>query len=599
DETARRFSFRLRWDSIKRTLSRLGSNGLEAVSIREKSETQKNGLLIVNQGKDLEIESLVVTDTVQADSKSTELLNRLRIQATSVKQLSSIVSEGYEIGRDVVRFHDGDMISGSLVGYKEGWFSIRTESLDTTLECSAVGLNRVQMAIGERGDLAEQATLAIGTNRSIGQLRFGNAESPLFWRCTNAKNEARIDIRIPGRVGYFEQRALAIDLSVATDRLYLKNGDVLPCRLDSLRADALSLWTPFSGVVSISSDLVSAVDLGGATRRTEHAFTRESRDTLLTLPRNQRDAPFRQAILAKNGDLLRGNLISVSAKQIEIESRLEPLLIDRDRIASIIFLSLPKTLGDDQKTESDAASDSTSTPESVNRRASGAHDEIRLQFAGGFELNVRVRDVQGNQLVCHSKALGSCLVDLPSIGSVQTGDARSSGELDSFVAWQPIVAASPRWKTTPTETNSLQSLVGTKAPDFELAMLDGKRFRLSEYLGKVVILDFWATWCGPCVKSLPEYLDAMSEFSPSDVMFLGVNATETPDIVRNFISKRNFVGFNTLFDYDGLVSQSMQVTGIPHTVMIAPDGTIAHVHVGYTPTAASEIKALAAKLSQE
>ncbi len=123
-----------------------------------------------------------------------------------------------------------------------------------------------------------------------------------------------------------------------------------------------------------------------------------------------------------------------------------------------------------------------------------------------------------------------------------------------------------------------------------LPNLKGETIDLSDHLGKVVVLDFWATWCGPCVASLPKYLEKVQRYADNEVVFLGVNSTETPESVRDFLQGKNWPEFDTLFDYDGEVAKAMLVGGIPHTVVIGRDGKIAHVQVGFSPKCAEELQ---------
>jgi len=77
--------------------------------------------------------------------------------------------------------------------------------------------------------------------------------------------------------------------------------------------------------------------------------------------------------------------------------------------------------------------------------------------------------------------------------------------------------------------------IGQLAPKFELPDLQGNMVSLEELRGKVVMLDFWATWCGPCRRSMPMLEELQDEF-PEDLVLLAINLVESPDLVRSFVA---------------------------------------------------------------
>lgn len=131
-------------------------------------------------------------------------------------------------------------------------------------------------------------------------------------------------------------------------------------------------------------------------------------------------------------------------------------------------------------------------------------------------------------------------------------------------------------------TPTTHPLVNAPAPQFEIETLDGKKFDVAANKGKVVVLDFWATWCGPCVQALPIVTDVTSSLKDKDVVFLAVNIQETPDQIKDFITKQN-IKANIGLDQDGKVAEMYQVRGIPQTVVIGKDGNVVEVHVGFGP----------------
>ena len=133
------------------------------------------------------------------------------------------------------------------------------------------------------------------------------------------------------------------------------------------------------------------------------------------------------------------------------------------------------------------------------------------------------------------------------------------------------------------------SLVGQSAPPFKLALLDGGELDLSAQKGRnIVILDFWATWCGPCVKALPNLIDVAKTYEDRGVVFYAVNQRETPEKIRAFLERKRF-NLRVPLDREGRVGELYGVQGIPQTVVIGKDGTVQAVHVGFMPGMKKEL----------
>jgi peroxiredoxin len=128
---------------------------------------------------------------------------------------------------------------------------------------------------------------------------------------------------------------------------------------------------------------------------------------------------------------------------------------------------------------------------------------------------------------------------------------------------------------------SVHSLVGQPAPVFEVPGLDGTTVSLAEYLGKnVIVLDFWATWCGPCVQALPEVSAVTSSLKDRGVVFYAVNIREEEQVVVDFLKEQN-LDVPVALDAAGEVASAYQVSGIPQSVIIGKDGKVQVVHVGF------------------
>lgn len=126
-----------------------------------------------------------------------------------------------------------------------------------------------------------------------------------------------------------------------------------------------------------------------------------------------------------------------------------------------------------------------------------------------------------------------------------------------------------------------------EAPDFVLTGLDGENYRLSEYSGRHVIINFWASWCGPCRAEIPELVEFYEELDESRVVLLGVNqlASEAGSgAVDEFVRQQNMT-FPILLDAGNRVHGLYGVRGIPTTVIVDPAGNIKAKRTGAVTSA--------------
>ena len=125
-------------------------------------------------------------------------------------------------------------------------------------------------------------------------------------------------------------------------------------------------------------------------------------------------------------------------------------------------------------------------------------------------------------------------------------------------------------------------LEGQLAPDFALKSSTGENLRLSEYRGDVVMINFWATWCGPCRQEMPLLDQLYTRYERVGFNLLGVNIDDDSRRAMQMIEELG-VNFPVLFDARKEVSKLYEVEAMPVTVLVDREGTVRYVHHGYKP----------------
>jgi len=176
----------------------------------------------------------------------------------------------------------------------------------------------------------------------------------------------------------------------------------------------------------------------------------------------------------------------------------------------------------------------------------------------------------------------------PSTGSIDRAPSRLFTLL-AIVLVTTVLASSP----------ALALGDGDRAPAFSLPALDGKGVvKLSDYRGKVVWLDFWASWCPPCLTSLPELEALRKEMPAAKFQIVAINIDEQPDKARRFLKKQP-VGYPSATDPKGELPEVFGLETMPTSYLIDQKGVIRMVHKGYREGDLDKIKAEVTRLMRK
>jgi thiol-disulfide isomerase/thioredoxin len=151
----------------------------------------------------------------------------------------------------------------------------------------------------------------------------------------------------------------------------------------------------------------------------------------------------------------------------------------------------------------------------------------------------------------------------------------------------PAPTAAP----TDSDTTALTPhLKGKPAPDFTLTTLQGKQIRLSSLRGKPIVLNFWATWCGPCKMEMPWFQEFASKYADRGLVVLGVaNDEASPEVLRNIVGRLN-ITYPILLKNPGVVEAYGGLDALPETFYIDPQGVVTIETAGASPGASGKIE---------
>ena len=136
---------------------------------------------------------------------------------------------------------------------------------------------------------------------------------------------------------------------------------------------------------------------------------------------------------------------------------------------------------------------------------------------------------------------------------------------------------------------------GAPAPAFTASTFDNKPVSLSDYRGKVVFVDFWASWCSPCRQSLPMYDKLAGEFAPSDFVVIAVNVDEEAADAKKFLTDHP-VKYTIVQNPQGDIPKAFGLNGMPSSYLIDRDGMVRQRYVGFEPTDIAVLKTEITKL---
>ena len=210
-------------------------------------------------------------------------------------------------------------------------------------------------------------------------------------------------------------------------------------------------------------------------------------------------------------------------------------------ICLALFLALQIT-GCSQTADQDKAAQKTEQAQGTEKEGAGAEKSSAETEKNGSGAGVAGRE--------------------QSAGSSQADAKAAAGQGDSVIEFKP----------------GMPIKEGVAAPDFTGELMDGTSITLSELQGKPVIINFWATWCGPCVKEMPAFERLKDDFGDK-IGIIAVNCGDDAETVKDFVEENGYT-FPVVLDEEYSISMLYPTNSIPYTVVLDAEGKVTHISTG-------------------
>ena len=285
----------------------------------------------------------------------------------------------------------------------------------------------------------------------------------------------------------------AIQKAVSGKPIYLKTGEVIPGKVIAIDEREVTFESSMTKKTKLPREQIRALHLNGGNANS--VIDEQERERLLTVPRNRKNSPPTHLLIARNGDMMRCRLVSLTEETAEVESRLETITIPRNVISQIIWLKPPVEVEDENNADADDAPEVLATDQATDESAGLT---VQGKMHDGNRLSLVPESVINQTLIGENFFLGPIRLPLANCEELYLG-VRNDFELadDPHAIWQLVNAPEPIIGDSGGGDDSMAGtrspLVGNPAPDFKLKTLDGEPFRIADQTGRTLVLDFWAT----------------------------------------------------------------------------------------------------------
>ncbi len=403
------------------------------------------------------------------------------------------------------------------------------------------------IAAGANGDLRDRSL-----ETKLEHARFKSIGKPTSIRRPSAVDNQASDFRIPSAI-------------------VLRTGETLHGDVESIDEEGLRFSSKFTDGSLLKQGELRSVFLHP--RLHPLPLDEDKMERLLTIPRNQSDNAPENILITTSGDYMRGTVSQLRDKTLDFSVKDKTLRIPRRSVSAIVW---PREATNDI----DEPPQTPGDVKLINNQVSVEFIDDKSSEVGLMTLAIEV--IENNVMTGRNLLLGEVTFSVKDITAVSFGTTSMKAQKQTKNPWLFNMAKAPTtWEQSgdgSEATGDSSPLVGVQAPPFRLNDLAGESIRLDQYRGKVVVLDFWASWCGPCMESLPEVYRIANSFGDR-CQWLGINLQESQEQAAS-VASRLGIKSSVLLDSDGKVALLYDASVIPLVIVIDPNGIVQQVFMG-------------------